>query len=390
MRSSFLPYALPFIGEDEITEVTDTLRSGWLSTGPKVKRFENDFANYTGAAHAIAVSSCTAALHLSLAALGVGPGDEVIVPTMTFCATANVVAHLGAKPVLTDIDHHGHITADEISAAISPRTRAIVPVHYGGQSCDLDEILAVGAANGIPIVEDAAHAIGCHYKGRRIGTFGRATAFSFYATKNMTTGEGGMITTEDENLAARIRQLALHGMSRDAWNRYGPSGSWYYEVMEPGYKSNLTDIQASLGIHQLRRLDGFIARRQELAQIYCQQLTGIPGLSLPSERPDRNHVYHLFPIRINAQEANCDRANLVRLLREQNIGCSVHFIPLHHHPYYRSNETASKGHYPVADRFFEGLLSLPLYPGMSDGDVVGVSAAVRESVASAAILQHSL
>jgi len=386
MRNTFLPYALPSIGDEEIAEVADTLRSGWLSAGPKVKRFEADFAAYTGAAHAIAVNSCTAALHISLAALGVGPGDEVIVPTMTFCATANVVAHLGATPVLVDVDEDGLVTPEAIAAAITPRTRAIVPVHYAGQACDLDEIFAVAGA--IPVVEDAAHAIGCEYKGRRIGALGRATAFSFYATKNMTTGDGGMITTDDPELAAKMRQLSLHGMSRDAWNRYGPSGTWYYEVTAPGYKSNMTDIQAALGIHQLRRLDGFIARRQELAVLYREALAGTPGLTLPVERPNRNHVYHLFPVHIDTGVATCDRAELIQILRDHNIGASVHFIPLHRHPYYRQALNNATESFPVADKLFEGLLSLPLYPAMTADDILDVAHAVRQAITCPSALQH--
>lgn len=382
MRKTFLPYALPSIGEDEIAEVADTLRSGWLSTGPKVKRFEKDFADYTGASHAIGVSSCTAALHIALAAIGVGPGDEVIVPTMTFCATANVVVHLGALPILVDVDGDGLVTPDAIAAAITPRTRAIIPVHYAGQACDLDEILALGDKHGIPVVEDAAHAIGCEYKGRRVGSFGLATAFSFYATKNMTTGEGGMITTNDAELAARMRQLALHGMSRDAWNRYGPSGNWYYEVTAPGFKCNMTDMQAALGIHQLRRLDGFVTRRQSIAALYREALAQFPSLLLPVERPNRNHVYHLFPIQIDGSAGTCDRAELIQLLRDQNIGTSVHFIPLHRHPYYKNHHDGSARTFPVADRLFDGLLSLPLYPGMSDQDLADVVVAIGQALSS--------
>ena len=265
-RTEYLPYGLPAIGEDEINEVIDSLRGGWLTTGPKVKRFEEDFANYVDARYAVAVSSCTAAIHLSLIALGIGPGDEVIVPTMTFCATANVVVHTGAKPVLVDVDENLQIDPVAVARAISPRTRAIVPVHYAGMACDLDEILRIAEHHGIPVIEDAAHAAGTRYHGRLIGTHGRATAFSFYATKNMTTGEGGMITTNDAVFADHVRRLSLHGMNRDAWKRYGETGSWYYEVTEAGFKCNMTDMQAAIGIHQLRRLEGFNNRRREIAQ----------------------------------------------------------------------------------------------------------------------------
>src|ERR1017187_9511084 len=248
MRNSFLPYCLPFIGEEEIAEVGDSLRSGWVTTGPKVKRFEQEFAAYIGVKHAIAVSSCTAALHASLAALDIGRGDEVIVPTLTFCATANVVIHSGATPVIVDVDQTFQISPEAVRRAIGPRTKAIVPVHYGGQACSLREILALADSRGIPVVEDAAHAAGAEYEGRKIGSHGRTVCFSFYATKNMTTGEGGMITTNDDALAERLRLLSLHGMNHDAWKRYTDAGSWYYDVLAAGHKYNMTDIQASLGI----------------------------------------------------------------------------------------------------------------------------------------------
>src|SRR4051812_14679689 len=286
MRTEFLPYCLPMIGEEEVQEVADSLRNGWVTTGPKVKRFEEAFAEYVGARHAIAVNSCTAALHLTLAALGIGPGDEVIVPTLTFCSTANVVVHTGARPVLVDVNPRFQIDVDAVEQAITERTRAIVPVHYAGQACDVDELIALAKRHGIAVIEDAAHAAGASYRGRKIGTHGMAAAFSFYATKNMTTGEGGMITTADDQLAERIRLLSLHGMTRDAWKRYSEAGSWYYEVTESGFKCNMTDIQASLGIHQLRRLDGFVQRRREIATAYRSAFADLPQLQLPEERPD--------------------------------------------------------------------------------------------------------
>jgi dTDP-4-amino-4,6-dideoxygalactose transaminase len=374
-RDAFLPYCVPMIGEEEIAEVVDSIRSGWVTTGPKVRRFEDDFARYVGANHAIAVSSCTAALHLTLAALDIGPGDEVIVPTLTFCSTANVVVHLGAKPVIVDIDEDGQISTEAVCRAINSKTRAIIPVHYGGQSCHLEEILAIGDRQGIPVLEDAAHAAGTRYDGRRIGSHGRATAFSFYATKNMTTGEGGMITTNDSDLASRIRLLSLHGMSRDAWKRYAQSGSWFYEVLEPGYKSNMSDIQAALGIHQLRRLDDFIARRREIAARYRSAFSDLPQLRLPADCPRRPHTFHLFPIHLASDSLTRDQ--FIDELRQLNIGTSVHFIPLHRHPFYRETYGYQPEQFPVAERFYEGLLSLPLYPRMSDSDVEDVIAAVR-------------
>lgn len=381
-RTSFLPYSLPLIGEEEISEVADSLRSGWVTTGPKLKRFEQEFAAYVGANHAIAVNSCTAALHTSLAALDVGPGDEVIVPTLTFCATANVVVHLGATPVIVDIDRNFLMSAETVRRAITPRTKAIVPVHYAGQAADLREILQVAEGQRIAVVEDAAHAAGAAYAGARIGSHGRAVCFSFYATKNMTTGEGGMITTNDDALAGRLRLLSLHGMSRDAWKRYTEAGSWYYEVLEPGFKYNMTDLQASLGIHQLRRLDGFIRRRREIADMYDHAFSNMPELLLPERLPGRTHTFHLYPVRVNPRLAQFNRSEFIEELRARKIGASVHFIPLHRHPFYQRRYGYRAEQFPVAEEIYQGLLSLPLYPKMTDQDAADVIAAVRGIVAS--------
>lgn len=381
-RAQFLPYSLPWVGEDEIAEVVDSLRSHWITTGPKTKQFEAGLAAYVGARNAIAVSSCTAALHIALAALGVSSGDEVIVPTLTFCATANVVVHLGAKPVLVDTGMDYQISVEAIERAITPRTKAVMPVHYGGQACDLEEILALAERKGIAVIEDAAHAIGSVYRGRKIGTHGRASAFSFYATKNMTTGEGGAITTDDDKLAERMRLLSLHGMSRDAWQRYSETGSWYYEVVAPGFKCNMTDLQASLGLHQLRRLDGFIASRQRIARQYQEALAGLPELFLPEELPDRNHVYHLYPVRLDVDRLRIDRAEFIRLLQEARIGASVHFIPLHRHPYYKETYGYRPEQFPCCETLYRGLLSLPLYPKMTAedvSDVIGTVTGIIES-----------
>jgi dTDP-4-amino-4,6-dideoxygalactose transaminase len=379
-RETFLPWALPMIGEEEIQEVVDSLRSGWITTGPKVKRFEAQFAEYVGVRHAIAVSSCTAALHVALTALGIGPGDEVIVPTLTFCATANVVLHLGATPVIVDVDQSMQISIAEVQRNITPRTRAIVPVHYAGQACDLAELLALAERHHLPLVEDAAHAAGSDYRGARIGSHGRAVAFSFYATKNLTTGEGGMITTNDDDLAGRMRLLTLHGMSRDAWKRYTEAGSWHYEVVEAGYKNNMTDIQASLGIHQLRRLDGFITERQRMAAEYLAAFSGFSEILLPPRLPGRNHVYHLFPIRLAPGRLSIGRAEFIRQLQERRIGTSVHFIPLHRHPVYQRACGLTPEQYPVAEALYANLLSLPLYPRMSDSDVADVIGAVSDVI----------
>jgi dTDP-4-amino-4,6-dideoxygalactose transaminase len=382
MRCTFLPYCLPFIGEEEIEEVADSLRSGWVTTGPKVKKFEADFAAYVGVKHAIAVNSCTAALELSLAALDIGPGDEVIVPTLTFCATANVVVHRGAAPVLVDVGEDFQIDPAAIERAITPKTRAIVPVHYGGQPCDLEAVLEIARRRGLAVVEDAAHAIGAQYDGQRIGVHGLMTAFSFYATKNMTTGEGGMLTTNDPALADRLRVLSLHGMSRDAWARYTEVGSWYYEVCEAGYKFNMTDLQAALGIHQLKRLDVFIARRRDIAAQYAAAFADLEGLILPVELPGRFHVYHLYPLRVLEAGSQWNRNSFIQSLREAKVGTSVHFIPLHRQPFYRDRCAYNPDSFPVADKIYSQIVSLPLYPKMSNEDVLDVIQAVRAVAAS--------
>ncbi len=389
VRTTFLPYALPSIGEAEIAEVVDSLRSGWITMGPKVKRFEAAFAEYTGAPHAVAMNSCTAGLQIALHALGVGQGDEVILPTITFCATANVVVQLGARPVLVDVDDDLNIDPVAAAAAVTPRTRAIMPVHYGGQSCNLEAIYALAARHGLAVVEDAAHAVASEYRGRRIGAAfderwprpaGRATVFSFYATKNLATGEGGMLTTDDPQLAERCRRLSLHGMSRDAWQRYTSEGSWYYEVVEPGYKQNMTDIQASIGIHQLQRLDEFTAVRQRYASLYDAALADLPEVSLPVRHGDRNHTFHLYPVRFEADRLGIGRDEIIRELARCNIGTSVHFIPVHLHPYYRDTFGYRADAFPNAARLYAGLVSLPLYPAMTEADVVSVHQAVRAIV----------
>lgn len=385
-REQFLPFALPSIGEEEIAEVVDALRSGWLTTGPKVKRFEADFSAYTAASHALGVNSCTAGLHTALAALGIGPGDEVIVPTLTFCATANVVVHLGATPILADVGLDFQIDPVAVEESITSHTRAIMPVHYAGQACDLNAIYEIAAQHKLAVIEDAAHAVGTTYHGKQIGSdtlasgylhLRRATAFSFYANKNMTTGEGGMITTADDQLAGEMRVLSLHGMSKDAWKRYADSGSWFYEVVGAGYKNNMTDIAAALGIHQLRRLDGFIRARQQYARMYDEAFAGLDALETPITHSDRNHVYHLYAIRLNLHELTIDRAEFINQLKELKIGVSVHFIPVHLHPFYRDHFGYRRGDLPRAEAIYDSILSLPLYPSMSAQDVNDVIEAVH-------------
>ena len=385
-RESFLPFALPLIGEEEIAEVVDTLRSGWVTTGPKVKRFESEFRAYSDASNALAVNSCTAGLHTALTALGIGAGDEVILPTLTFCATANVVVHLGARPVLVDVGSDFQIDPAAIEAAITPRTRAIMPVHYAGQACDLDAIYALASRHNLAVIEDAAHAVGTTYHGAKIGSdrlsveypdLRRATAFSFYANKNMTTGEGGMITAADEELAQEMRVLSLHGMSKDAWKRYTNAGSWFYEVVSAGYKNNMTDIAAALGIHQLRRLSGFIQVRRQIARMYDNAFAGLDVVETPITHSDRNHVYHLYAIRLNLDLLKIDRAEIIEQLKAMKIGASVHFIPVHLHPFYGEHFGYGRGDLPRAEAIYDSILSLPLFPSMSRQDVDDVINAVH-------------
>jgi dTDP-4-amino-4,6-dideoxygalactose transaminase len=391
IREKFLPYAMPFIGDEEIREVVDTLRSGWITTGPKVKRFESDFATYIGSKNAIAVDSGTAGLHIALTALGVAPGDEVIVPTLTFCATANVVVQVGARPVLVEVGDDYNITAEAIEAAITPRTKVIMPVHYGGQACDLAAIYEIAWLHNLNIVEDAAHAVGSTYRGHKIGADAlqptlsnvqRLTVFSFYANKNMTTAEGGMITTADDKLAEALRVLTLHGMSRDAWQRYTAAGSWYYEVVAAGYKYNMTDIEASLGIHQLRRLDGFIETRQHYARLYDEAFADLPEVETQITHHDRNHIYHLYVIRLRLNRLLINRGQFIEELKRHNIGASVHFIPVHLHPFYRERFGYQRGDLPKSEGLYDAILSLPLYPGMVETDIEDVIHAVHHIVAS--------
>jgi dTDP-4-amino-4,6-dideoxygalactose transaminase len=379
MRQTFLSFSPPAIGSDEIEEVIDTLRSDWITTGPKVRRFEAAFAEYVGASHAVAVNSCTAALHLALAAWGIGPGDEVITTPYTFCATVNVILHVGARPVLVDIRPDDlMLDPDLIERAITPRTRVLLPVHFAGQPCRLEEIAAQAARHGARVLEDAAHAVGATYRGRPIGGLSDASAFSFYATKNLSTAEGGMVTTNDADLADRVRLLSLHGMSRDAWKRYSKEGAWHYEVVAPGFKYNMTDIQAALGLHQLRRLPGFVERRAAVAAAYTAGLGDLAALRLPTIRPEIGHAWHLYVVHLRPGALRIGRGQFIEELRQRNIGTGVHFIPLNLQPYYQEHLGWAPGQFPAAEAAYAGAVSLPLHPRLSEADVADVIAAVRE------------
>ena len=381
VREKFLPFGLPLIGEEEMAEVRATMESGWLTTGPRTQQFGKDLAAYVGAKHAIPLNSCTGALHLALAALGVGPGDEVITSPLTFVATTNVVLHLGAKVVFADIDRETfNLDPKLVEAAITARTKVILPVHFAGYPCDLDALHALAGPRGIKVVEDAAHAISAEYKGRRIGSLSDATCFSFYPTKNMTTGEGGALTTDDDALADRVRVLMLHGMSRDAWKRFTSAGSWYYEVVEPGYKYNLTDVAAATGIHQLRRLDGFTATRERYARALDDAFAGESALLTPVVRGPVRHARHLYPLLIRPEELTVDRAEFIEALKAENIGTTVNFIPVHLHPYYREKLGFRAGMFPNAEWVYEREISLPLYPKMTSADLEDVARAVLKVV----------
>lgn len=377
IRPTFLPFAKPDIDEREIAAVTEVIASGWLTTGPKTREFEARFAERVGAKHAIAVNSATAAMHLALEAAGLQAGDEVITTTMTFAATAEVVRYFNAKPVLVDIDPATlNMDVGQVEAAVTPRTRAIIPVHVGGQAADLDAIHAIAAHHGLTVIEDAAHALPTHYKGRLIGGLSDFTCFSFYATKTLATGEGGMITTNNDEWADRCRIMSLHGISKDAWKRYTSEGSWYYEIIAPGFKYNLTDVASALGLVQLGKLDQMNARRQIIAQQYDAAFGPHPALEPPGLSADSTHPYHLYILRLNLDALRIDRNTFIEHLRAANIGVSVHWIPLHMHPYYRDTYGYRSEDYPVACREFQRIISLPIYSAMTDSDVADVIAAV--------------
>ena len=376
-RAEFLPFARPTLGRAEEEEVLDTLRSGWITTGPKVQRLEEQFRDYLGVKHAIAVSSCTAALHLALAALSVGPGDEVITSPITWPATANVVIHLGAKPVFVDVERDTlNLDPSVLEASITPRTRVIMPVHMAGQACNLDAIHAIAARHEIVVVEDAAHAIGATYRCQKIGTISPLTCFSFYPTKNMTTIEGGLVTTEDDDLADKIRVLSFAGLSRDAWKRYSKGGSQHSQLLYPGFKYNMTDIQAALGLHQIGKLDGFIDLREAHVRRYRELLADTPGIMWLADRPWGRHARHLFEILVEPDALTIDRDEFLAALRADNIGTGIHFISLHLQPYYRALGYVPSS-LPEAAWVSDRIISLPLYPGMTAQEVEGVAGAVR-------------
>jgi dTDP-4-amino-4,6-dideoxygalactose transaminase len=382
MRSTFLPFFKPSIGDAEINEVVETLKSGWLTTGPRTHRFEEEFADFVGAKYAIAVNSATAALHLGLDAVGVKPGDEVLVPTYTFAATAEVVIYFGATPVLVDCaPGQFNLDLSQLESRITPRTKAIIPVDVAGETPDMDRLMEIAARHNLKVVEDAAHSIPAKYKGRWVGTLADLTAFSFYANKNITTGEGGMLTTDNAEYAERARIMSLHGISKDAWKRFSAAGSWYYEILQPGYKYNMTDIAAALGLHQLQRCLEMQQRRETIVEQYDAAFEVMPELELPPRQPYNQSAWHLYLLRLNLDYLKIDRNSFLEKLKAANIGFSVHYIPLHMHPYYRERFDFQPESFPQAARNYRRVITLPLYPAMSDQDVQDVIEAVQTIVA---------
>jgi dTDP-4-amino-4,6-dideoxygalactose transaminase len=382
-RTTFLPFALPHITQAEIDEVVETLRSGWLTTGPRTKRFEREFATYVGAPYALAVNSATAAMHLALDAIGIRPGDEVIVPVYTFTATAEVILYKQAKPIFVDVDPLTcNIDPVQLERHITPKTRAVMVVHIAGLPAEMDAILALARAHNLAVIEDAAHAFPARYRGRMIGTLGDLTAFSFYVTKPLATGEGGMLTTAHQQYAERASMMALHGISRDAWKRYSAEGSWFYEVLEAGYKYNMTDLAAALGLHQLARCEWLLARRRAIAQRYNAAFAHLSAVEIPPEPPHVQHAWHLYMLRLHEECLTITRDAFIHELTRAHIGASVHFIPLHLHPFYRNTYHLNAEDFPVALREYRRAISLPIYPSMTDDDVDDVIAAVEQIVST--------
>jgi dTDP-4-amino-4,6-dideoxygalactose transaminase len=381
----FLPFALPEIGEEEIAEVVECLRSGWITTGPKAKRFEEDFAAAIGGGvEAVSCNSATAGLHLALEALGIGPGDQVLTTPYTFTATAEVVRYLGADPVFADIDPRTFNLDPRAAAAAAarcPRLKALLPVHVAGQCCDMDALGRLAREYGVPVVEDAAHTLPATFAGKPVGTLSEVTVFSFYATKTITTGEGGMVVSRDRAVLQRIRTMRLHGIDRNVFDRYTSTAPrWYYEVIAPGFKYNMPDIAAALGIQQLKKARRFHARRAAIARMYTEQLTGLPLRTPTVVRPADTHSWHLYIIQLELEALTIDRARFIELMAEQGVGCSVHFIPLHLQPYWRDRYHLKPGSFPAAFDVYQRAVSLPIYTRMSDADVERVIRAVRAIV----------
>jgi len=364
-----VPFHRPYIDDIEIGAVAESLRSGWLTMGPRTLKFERAFGEYIGARNAVSVSSCTAALHLSVRVIGTKKADELMIPAITFASAGEVICQERACPKIVDVEREtGNISVEAIEKAITKKTRAIMPVHYGGHPCDMDEILGVSSKNNIAVIEDAAHALPSLYKGKQVGTIGDIGCFSFYATKTMTTGEGGIAITNNDEWAERMRILRLHGISKDAWKRYSAEGDWYYEIVEMGYKYNMTDVQAALGLAQLEKLEWMCEQRKSIAEKYIEAFKDIPEINLIELKEERTNSWHLFPILLKLEALKIDRKLFIEMLKERGIGTSVHFIPLYRHPFYKKNFSFDAKDFPNSEWFFEREISLPIYPSMSEQD----------------------
>ena len=382
MTDEFLPFAKPCIGEEEINEVVDTLRSGWLTTGPKTKQFEQAFIDYFQVPHALAVNSCTAGLHLALEAIGIQAGDKIVTSPYTFTATAEVMCYLGADPVFVDINRQTfNMDVNQLEDVLKadPKIKAIIPIHFAGQACDMDVILNLAAQYGLKVIEDAAHALPTTYKNRKVGTLGDITVYSFYVTKPVATGEGGMIVTRHPEYAQRINTMRLHGISRDIFDRsQSTKPSWYYEIVAPGFKYNMSDIMAAIGVHQFAKMEQFAQQREAIAQQYAHGLVGLPLKTPELQYPcDSQHSWHLYVLQLALEQLDFDRDRFIELMAEQGVGTSVHFIPLHLQPYWRDRYQFQPTDFPVAYDVYQRAVSLPIYPSMTEADVNKVITAVK-------------
>jgi len=382
-KENFLVFGAPLIEEPEIEEVVGCMRRRWIGTGPKVRQFEDEFKAFKGSKHAIALNSCTAALHLSMFAAGIGPGDEVITTPMTFCATINAIIHCGATPILSDCDRETmNILPEEIEKKVTAKTKAILPVHFAGRCCDMNSIIDIARTYDLLVIEDCAHAIESEYHGKKSGGFGDIGCFSFYVTKNIVTGEGGMIITDDDRFAGRIKVLGLHGMSKDAWNRFSDEGYKHYQVIHAGYKYNMMDIQAAMGIHQLKRVDKYWERRKNIWKKYNEAFEDLPCITPAEPEPNTRHAYHLYTPMIDIDKFGKSRDWVLNALTAENIGVGVHYLPVHLHPFYRKTFGWQEGDFPNAECIGERTLSLPLSAALTKNDIKDVITAFHKVLSS--------
>jgi len=381
IRDSFLPYGRQWLDENEINEVLDSLKSDWITTGPKMRKFEADFKDFIGSKYSVAVNSGTAALHISTSSIDINPGDEVITTPLTFVASANCIVYRGGTPIFADIKMDTYnIDPSEINKKITRKTKAIIPVHFAGQPCDMDEITEIAEKHNLIVIEDAAHAIDAEYKNKKIGNISDLTIFSFHPVKNITTAEGGMVTTNNDDLNEKLLMFRTHGISKDAIKRFGKSGDYYYDMQYLGFRYNLSELHAALGIHQLRKLEEFQKKRREIVEIYNRELKNIEEIIIPFKKTDVKHTWHLYVIQLKTESLKVDRDQIFRALREENIGVNVHYIPVHFHSYYQQKFGLKKGILPNVEWLFPRLLTIPLFPKMSEDDIYDVINALEKVI----------